>query len=134
MKKHSCWPAANQPCEFTSAAASFVLLQLEPFPDLLQQRHRALLRRGTPAERWPPPLASSILSATPGALLFSPPSRVGGGEGIVFLFSLHALLAMALLTRVDPPVYFWGFDTRTSQDQPASCWEESLTEVPSGRA
>lgn len=107
MKKHSvnsCWLAANQPSEFTSAATSFVLLLLEPFPALLQQRHRAFLRRGTPAK--PSPLASSILSATPGALLFSPLTRVGGGEGIVFLFSLHALVATALLTRAGPRVCF----------------------------
>lgn len=109
MKKcsgKSCWPAANQPCEFPPAAVSFVLLQLEPFPAWLQQRHRACLRRGTLAEHWPSPLASTILSATPGALLFSLPTRVGGGEGIVFLFSLHALVATALLTRVGAHVYF----------------------------
>lgn len=39
-------------------------------------------------------------------LLFSLPTYVGGGEGIVFLFSLHALVATALLTRVGPCVYF----------------------------
>lgn len=95
-------PTPTQPCEFTPAAASFVLLQLEPFPALLQQRHRAFLRRWTLAEHWPSPLASSILSATPGTLLFSLPT---GGEGIVFLFSLHALVATALLTGVGPRVY-----------------------------
>lgn len=33
-------------------------------------------------------------------------TSVSRGEGIVFLFSLHALVATALLTRVGPRVYF----------------------------
>lgn len=130
MKKrwvNFCWPAANQPCKFTSAAASFVWLQLEPFPAWLQQRHRAFLRRGTLAKPWPSPLASSILSATPGALLFSALTRVGRGEGIVFLFSLHALVAMALLTRVGPCVYFGVLNTRTWQEHMSKLLGESLT-------
>lgn len=56
-----------------------------------------------PAEQWPSPVASSTLS-----VMLLPPlqSRVSGGEGIVFPFLLHALLATSLLTRVGPCVFF----------------------------
>lgn len=79
---------------------------------------------------------SATLSAVSGAALFHWGFfyQREWGRGVCFLFSLHALVATVLLTRVGPCVYF-RLDTRTVQDQQENQWNRAWQEnmrVPSG--
>ena len=71
---------------------------------------------------------SATLSASSGAMLLH---WGWGGQGGCCLFSLHALVATALLTRVGLYVYF-GLDMRTVQDPCENQWNRTWQENMKG--